>query len=629
MHKRLLAAVLALLPLAASAQAPYRVAQDDAGRFWFENAEGTRFVSLGVCAIDSNGFRPPAGSIFYGGPDGEPFNGDFAAWQASTGEILRGAGFNTLGGWSNPKLNDGTFHATPVAYIVTPEPDRLANILRPGLEELMRRRIREVLAEQVRHDRILGFFLDNEMAWWGPSPWTVRANSTLLEAMLALPAEDPARRATIDFLAQRYGNDPAAFAKAWELPPMPFAQLTKEHLEMTTAPAAIADRDAFTGMVAERFFSTAAKVMREEAPGVLNLGVRFAGSAPPPVIAACGKHCDVISMNGYRARAVADERQIAELWMATKKPVMFTEFSWRGKINSSGNPNLRGAGGVVRTQAERGANYTAFVEDHMRHPTVLGMHWFAWADQSPQGRFDGENSNYGIVDIFHRAYPELTAAMKATNARVDALRRASDLPIPKDVPPPPKVAAEPGQFPDRPAKLDLVGVEPVRAHEGFAAGDAGMHIATEGTAMVLSANTGMDWGCGVSLFGPKSRALGGSIAHATDLDGYATLVIETETEKPLQVEVVLDEATVAEAVAGTEVKDARDDGESFAWLPVQIPAGRHTFRLPFAELYARNVWGNQAGKRRVDFGSMKGPAIVFSGGQGEVRLVLHSVRLEK
>lgn len=629
LHGLMLGWLLFAAPLLVSA-GTYRIAVDEGGRYWFEDSAGTRFISLGVCAIDSNGFRPPPGSIYYGGPDGEPFNGDFAAWQGSTLEILRQGAFNTLGAWSHPKLGDGSVYAMPNLYIITAEPDRLANILRPGLEDLMRRTVREALAEHSHPDRIVGFFLDNEMSWYGPSPWTIRANSTLLEAIVALPANDEARRGAIQFLRRRHQDDIAAFRSAWGVAVDSFDAITTAVLEGSVTDGARADREAFTEAMAERFFATAARVLREEAPGKLNLGVRFAGSAPASVLRVCGKYCDVISLNAYRGRPGVDQRQLAQFWLATRKPIMITEFSWRGRINRSGNPNLRGAGSVVRTQAERGANYRVHVEEYIAQPHVIGMHWFAWADQSPQGRFDGENSNYGIVDIFHRPYEELLEAMGLTNRQAADIHRRSTTPLPTELPAPPPVVVEVGQFPDRPPMVEFLGVEPARPHEAFSAPDASFRI-TSGAprGLVLLGESGSDWGGGISIFGPRAAVTGKAPLFAVDLDGYSELVLELETPKALFIEVILDEAGVAAPGSLTQRTESGDDGESFAWPAVKLEPGNTTLRLPIRDVQLRSTWGNQDGARRVNLESLKGPALVVQGSQGSVRLAILSIRLEK
>ena len=43
---------------------------------------------------------------------------------------------------------------------------------------------------------------------------------------------------------------------------------------------------------------------------------------------------------------------------------------------------------------------------------VVGQHWFEHADEPPAGRFDGEDSNFGLVDNDDEPYPLLTAVSK-------------------------------------------------------------------------------------------------------------------------------------------------------------------------------------------------------------------------
>ncbi|MFA0741272.1 MAG: hypothetical protein DFNUSKGM_001382, partial [Candidatus Fervidibacter sacchari] len=44
---------------------------------------------------------------------------------------------------------------------------------------------------------------------------------------------------------------------------------------------------------------------------------------------------------------------------------------------------------------------------------------FQWSDQPAQGRFDGENSNYGLVKETDEAWELLTQRMKEVNGRIE------------------------------------------------------------------------------------------------------------------------------------------------------------------------------------------------------------------
>jgi hypothetical protein len=207
----------------------------------------------------------------------------------------------------------------------------------------------------------------------------------------------------------------------------------------------------------ESFVQQNVKESIAKLPGVLVLGSRFAGDAPDSVIRAAGKYCDVISVSDFRFVPKADENTLARFWLLGGRPLMHVDFSFRARANASGNLNTYGVGPVFDTQADRAAAYAALVSDTATVPYVIGSHWFGFADQSPQGRFDGEDGNYGIVDIRNQPYPEMVAAMKATNARVPALHASTKRVMPTELRPRMAASYSPGQHPERPPTLGLLG----------------------------------------------------------------------------------------------------------------------------------------------------------------------------
>jgi agarase len=62
----------------------------------------------------------------------------------------------------------------------------------------------------------------------------------------------------------------------------------------------------------------------------------------------------------------------------------------------------------------------------MSIPGAVGYHWFEWVDEPKEGRFDGEDSNYGLVNINDKPYEDFVNAAKATNtAGVEVHRHAA------------------------------------------------------------------------------------------------------------------------------------------------------------------------------------------------------------
>jgi len=600
--------------------------RDDAGKFWFENPEGERFLSMGITHIGAQDHMPPEGTQYYD-PIRNQFGGDAQAWIGSVLGIMRRGHFNTIGAWSDPLTNGCGLYETPILYVAGFDQDRALEGLRPGYEQRVRENLRKHFEEYPDRGKVIGYYLDNEVAWFGKWAWVEEPTYTLLEMALALEPEDPARVAAVDLLKRRYGT-PAEMAQAWGIELEDWGDLTERLLESSYTQAAQKDRYDFATLASEAYFEPAARVVREAVPGALILGVRFAGRAPEPVARVCGKYCDVISLNAYTNKTLLDHSQLDRMWVWGRKPVLITEFSWRARENSSGDPNTRGAGGVVQTQADRANNYRAYVTDLIAQPWVLGAHWFEFSDQSPQGRFDGEDSNYGVVDIHHNVYDELLDAMAEVNTRAEAIHRESDAAFPSELPEAPAVTLLTGQYPDRPPTLDLLA-DPIAPPSPYNATDASVTVSIENGTLTAKYDTGESWGCGFHVFGPKKLKLPEATrSEATDLAGYTRLVLEATVPDGLTFSIILDEAGVGPP-GGDFSSPSADDGESFS-TPGQHGHGRlHTYTIDLHRLFLRNTWGNQEGLKRIDMNAMLGIAVGIEGKQGAGELVIHKMWLEK
>src|SRR5262249_5869819 len=84
------------------------------------------------------------------------------------------------------------------------------------------------------------------------------------------------------------------------------------------------------------------------------------------------------------------------------KPVIIGEFYMSARNNRSGNQNSRGVFPVVPTQKERAAGFRRTLEALLTYPYVIGADWFQYFDEPMHGRYDGENFNFGLVDIHTR-----------------------------------------------------------------------------------------------------------------------------------------------------------------------------------------------------------------------------------
>ena len=92
------------------------------------------------------------------------------------------------------------------------------------------------------------------------------------------------------------------------------------------------------------------------------------------------------------------------------KPVLVSEWFFAARHNRTGNRN-NGHLMTVETQAERAAGAAAATENFAAIPQIVGAHWFQYYDHPKGGRADGEDYDFGLVDINDLPYRRLTAAL--------------------------------------------------------------------------------------------------------------------------------------------------------------------------------------------------------------------------
>jgi hypothetical protein len=607
----------------------YKVEKDALGKYWLVDPKGNQFLSLGINNINPTAWNPRPNSDYYDAIN-SLFDGNFERWEDDTIKLLHEHGFNTLGAWSDGRIKNTLMYSTVCLYVNKHKKDRCLDVLRPRFSEKVRANTLKTLSQHKNLDQIFGVFLDNEMSWFGKTPWDNIPTYTLIEAAISMNKDDPARIAVKQFFISRY-KTVENLSKSWDRPLATWDDLDLSFLSKCLNNNTQKDRNDFTQLVAEKYFSTATKIVRELLPGKLILGVRFAGISPEPVIAACGKYCDVVSFNNYQSHPQTDKELLTKYWIwSGHRPLMITEYSWRSEENSSGNPNSAGAGSVVKTQAQRAENYRIYVESTLAYPMVVGTHWFEFADQSPQGRFDGENSNYGIVNLKHKPYRQLLNAMAQTHTGINEIHAKSSLTPPQMLPKPRPVIFEPGQHPDRPPFIDLIYEQPIAPPAIFEAPDADLNLNKENLTATINFDTGHQWGCGVTFFGPKKLAVHSGPKHTTDLDGYSILIMDAEMPTDIAFEIFVDEAGVASPYEQSYNIQAGDDGESFTFMKTYLGQGkRHIYQFELANLQPRLNWGNQNGLRRVNLMAMKGIAMYLRGDQGMGEIKIHSLKLSR
>lgn len=416
------------------------------GIFWLIDPDGGRFLSKGVNSVRFDQDRIQNSDRIPYAQACQRKYGNQVAWRAAAARRLGRWGYNTLGSWSDeavaraggaqlaltPNLDLGMSFAWAEDDAARGRPRQdFPDVFDADFDRHIRRMAQMLCGTRRADQAIVGWFIDNELRW--APDW--RGDDELLTIFTLLPLGSPGRVAALNWLRDRH-PDFQQFNATWRTPAASwdaFALLTRAGPPYRRKPpyqrstrdedhanrvdpgraAFAADCDAFAALVAERYFALTCAAVKAADPHHLLLGCRFAYVPPPGVIDAAARHADVISFNCYDL----DASEVIDAYAATGKPCLIGEFSFRGA--DSGLPNTNGAGPLVATQSERATCFRRYVTAAVRKPALVGYHWFEHADQPAEGRFDGENSNFGTVTIGDDVYEELTQTMSAINAEAE------------------------------------------------------------------------------------------------------------------------------------------------------------------------------------------------------------------
>ncbi len=390
-----------------------RVVQDR-GVWWFQDGAGRRFFSLGVNCI---------GGCF-GHAEDAPIIPSRQSWIVGT---LKDWGFNTAGAWSSPSVWQELY----VADQIYPEFDETRHDVfdesfwSGRLADDLKREVQPFLGQK----NFLGYFLDNEPKWDAPR---------IFAFYLGLPKEAPGSRAFIAYLERSYRGSLSQLNMAWGTAYTSFEQIAGTSPPSTDSRAVRQGiLNAWRTEVATTYYRRYAALVRSLDPHHLILGIRYNGVPDLELFTALSPYFDVNSINDY-TRYGSLKPTYADLYKATGKPLMITEFSF------SGFPQPGQKSGLfidVYTQDHRGLGYHKYVHQAAQAPFMVGMHWFMWMDYlRREGAKDDypypPDENVGLVSHDESViYEEFVGWVKRTNAEVDAIHRLARWMPPTQEPP--------------------------------------------------------------------------------------------------------------------------------------------------------------------------------------------------
>lgn len=423
----------------------FRAEQRD-GIWWVFDPLGRGFVPLGIDHVRYSGSW--CEKLGYA-PHGRKNDAKFAnqeEWAKQTLDRLTSWGFNLLtASYDNRLTHRGLGHTGGMnvgnsmallgdEFDITPNERRpcsaFPNVFHPDFAAFCQFRARNVCTPQANDPWLFGYFLDNELAWWGRGA----LDTGLFDAAMKKSATHTAKLGLREVLKRHFGGDLAACNRAFGTDLASFDAVLDLDALPTPTPEARAAKHAFLAECAERYFGTLAAAIHAADPNHMILGARFAGGRVDPVVwEAAGKYSEILTFNYYgsvdldRKVALADgpiskagplHEPFAEFYrLGGNRPMMVTE--WSFPALDSGLPCTKGAGQRFRTQAERTEASDIFARSILSQPYMVGYDYFMWVDQPALGITAAfpENSDYGITNEEGVPYPGLVRVLSQINRK--------------------------------------------------------------------------------------------------------------------------------------------------------------------------------------------------------------------
>ncbi|KPK58137.1 MAG: hypothetical protein AMK73_09455 [Planctomycetes bacterium SM23_32] len=417
-------------------------AEKQGDTWWLIDPNGRGFYAVGTDHINYHahwceqlGYAPHHRNV-------ERKYGSEENWAAAVAERLEGWGFNLLPAGHSPHLRYTHFAHTEwlgagrsFADVEDIAPRTtwtgFPNVFSPRWRRHCEITARRVCAPNRDDPYLLGYFLDNELQWFGDlRNW--QDEFGLWTEAWKKPPDHTAKQAWMD-VTRRHCADVAEFNAALGTDFASFEELAAsgEPRGPTTEKARAMARE-FVRMAAELYFRQATEAIRRHDPNHMVLGCRFAGWSPG-VWDIAGRYCDVVSFNSYPRidvdrgvpRGIVDEfRGFHE---QAGKPLMITE--WSFPALDSGLPCQHGAGMRVATQQQKARCFRFFQSTMFGLPFMVGSDYFMYVDEPALGISSTfpEDSNYGLVKETDEPWPELTAVAAELNPQSCRLHRAGEL----------------------------------------------------------------------------------------------------------------------------------------------------------------------------------------------------------
>ena len=393
------------------------------GVWWFQSPDGHReFMNTVTTVQPFQMGREPNGIHFvssdWNGSVGK-YDGDLKAWGTKTIARIRDAGFKGLGAWCHPIFHQLDVPIARDLNVWKHYGSLNSRLYHPDWIKIADDTIAKACDPLRNNKNLIGYYTDNELDWSdatiGPSQY-----------FDGLPMGDPNRLEVIKTIKSIWPTVDA-YNAAWSAHLASWAQLESQPKLAREPDAAYAKLfSVWLDKAATYYFKTTSELIHKHDPNHLILGVRFAGFAPKEVVRASRDYTDAQSLNYYVADAQLDPDMFGMIAKESGQPLIITEYSFNALDGRSGNRNTFGFQAQVPDQEARAEGYALFTTRLARVPYIIGADWFQWSDEPPSGRSsDGEDVNFGVVDVDDHPYQQLVDAVRETTPRLDPLHAVS------------------------------------------------------------------------------------------------------------------------------------------------------------------------------------------------------------
>lgn len=400
----------------------WRLGKTPEGIWWFISPTGkadflNTVTTVQPYQVARNPFGPDFISKDYDGGTGD--GGDLRAWARATLQRVRNTGFKGFGAWCHPIFHEYDLPFTRDLNMWAWVPPEHRRLYSPKWAEFIEQAASHQIPPIKENPNLVGYYTDNELDWGdgesGPGTYFNH-----------LPADDP-NRAQVIAVIQKTWPDIARFNEVWQSNIQSWDELTAWKTIPHDIPGAYTQLyRAWLEHLARDYFRITSEIVRKYDSNHLILGVRFKGYAPKEVVRGSKEYTDAQSLNYYVGDAKLDSEMFSMMNEETGQPVIISEYSFHSLDGRSGNRNTVGFSAQVLDQEARADGYRIMTQRLAKIPYVVGADWFQWADEPPSGRKqDGEDVNFGVVDIDDNPYALLTRAVQATAPTLNLLHSAS------------------------------------------------------------------------------------------------------------------------------------------------------------------------------------------------------------